>query len=88
MLRCEQVRQEDILSVWSGIRPLAHDPTVEAGGTAGISRDHLIFSEPDGLITITGELVNELQQMPRVDVVTWLMVLVVRLLCTGLGWSH
>eukprot|EP00775_Hariotina_reticulata_P006063 gene6063-6301_t len=49
-----KVRQDDILSVWSGIRPLAYDPTVEASGTAGISRDHLIFSEPDGLITVTG----------------------------------
>ncbi|KAF8066195.1 SDP6 [Scenedesmus sp. PABB004] len=49
------VRREDVLSTWSGIRPLAADPTAGAGGaTAGISRDHVIFSEPNGLITITG----------------------------------
>eukprot|EP00878_Enallax_costatus_P012574 GHUV01013132.1.p1 GENE.GHUV01013132.1~~GHUV01013132.1.p1 ORF type:complete len:476 (+),score=131.45 GHUV01013132.1:351-1778(+) len=54
---CIKVREEDVLSTWSGIRPLAADPTVETGGsqsTSSISRDHLIFTEPNGLITITG----------------------------------
>lgn len=50
-----QVRQEDVLSTWSGIRPLAADPTADASSNTGnISRDHLIFTEPNGLITITG----------------------------------
>lgn len=69
-LHTPQVRQEDVLSVWSGIRPLAADPTAAAAApaadgastatsssgssTASISRDHVIFSEPDGLITVTG----------------------------------
>lgn len=68
MLSCiSQVRQEDVLSSWSGIRPLAADPTAAAAAddgvssssrgsssTSGISRDHIIFSEPDGLVTVTG----------------------------------
>jgi glycerol-3-phosphate dehydrogenase len=52
-----QVRPADVLSTWSGIRPLAADPTAqEAGNTGNIVRDHLIFTEPNGLITITGVL--------------------------------
>ncbi|MBC8167706.1 MAG: FAD-dependent oxidoreductase [Bryobacteraceae bacterium] len=44
-------RRADILSAWAGIRPL-----VRSGGkgTAQISRDHSIQSEPNGLITIVG----------------------------------
>jgi len=34
--------------VWSGIRPRHTTPTAEAAGTAGISRDHLTSTEPDG----------------------------------------
>eukprot|EP01134_Creolimax_fragrantissima_P007305 CFRG7305T1 len=46
------VRSSDLLSVWSGIRPLASDPT--AGNTENISRDHIVFSDPSGLVTVTG----------------------------------
>lgn len=50
-----KVRHADVLSTWSGIRPLAADPTAQdAGNTGNIVRDHLIFTEPNGLITITG----------------------------------
>eukprot|EP00879_Flechtneria_rotunda_P011430 GHRR01011940.1.p1 GENE.GHRR01011940.1~~GHRR01011940.1.p1 ORF type:complete len:569 (+),score=148.55 GHRR01011940.1:94-1800(+) len=52
-----RVRPEDVLSTWSGIRPLAADPTISSNGTtntSSISRDHLIFTDPDGLVTITG----------------------------------
>ncbi|KNC77028.1 hypothetical protein SARC_10500 [Sphaeroforma arctica JP610] len=46
------VRKEDLLSVWSGIRPLASDPS--AGNTENISRDHVVFADASGLVTITG----------------------------------
>jgi glycerol-3-phosphate dehydrogenase len=51
-----QVRHADVLSTWSGIRPLAADPTAQDASTSNIVRDHLIFSEPNGLITVTGGL--------------------------------
>ncbi|MCL7031584.1 hypothetical protein MKW94_008292, partial [Papaver nudicaule] len=46
------VRNSDILSTWSGIRPLATDPS--AKDTASISRDHLVHVDCPGLITISG----------------------------------
>lgn len=72
-----QVRQQDVLSSWSGIRPLAADPTAAAAAedgvsssssgsskTAGISRDHVIFSEPNGLVTITGVALKPAWALP------------------------
>ena len=48
------VRRSDVLSTWAGIRPLATDPN--AHDTASASRDHIATVDPDGLLTITGEL--------------------------------
>eukprot|EP00252_Welwitschia_mirabilis_P011436 TRINITY_DN25692_c0_g1_i1.p1 TRINITY_DN25692_c0_g1~~TRINITY_DN25692_c0_g1_i1.p1 ORF type:complete len:643 (+),score=145.85 TRINITY_DN25692_c0_g1_i1:408-2336(+) len=47
-----KVRRADVLSAWSGIRPLATDPS--AKDTASISRDHVICTDSGGLVTITG----------------------------------
>ncbi|GJN36864.1 hypothetical protein PR202_gb25763 [Eleusine coracana subsp. coracana] len=47
-----QVRRSDVLSAWSGIRPLAMDPSAKS--TESISRDHVVFEDYPGLITITG----------------------------------
>ena len=47
-----EVRRSDVLSTWSGIRPLATDPN--AHDTASASRDHVATVDPDGLLTITG----------------------------------
>lgn len=47
-----QVRRTDVLSAWSGIRPLAIDPN--AKNTENISRDHVLCEDYPGLITITG----------------------------------
>ncbi|MED6134017.1 Glycerol-3-phosphate dehydrogenase sdp6, mitochondrial [Stylosanthes scabra] len=46
------VRRTDVLSAWSGIRPLAMDPS--AKNTESISRDHVVFEDLPGLVTITG----------------------------------
>jgi glycerol-3-phosphate dehydrogenase len=43
----------DVLSVFTGIRPLVR-PDKDAKSTAGISRDHTIVRSPAGMITITG----------------------------------
>ena len=52
-----QVRRKDVLSVWSGIRPLASDPTRGGGGdgsdTQNIVREHVIFTDGDGLVTVS-----------------------------------
>lgn len=42
---------EEILSVWSGLRPLVRKAGVK---TAKLSRDHTILVSPSGLITLTG----------------------------------
>ncbi|KAF5729483.1 glycerol-3-phosphate dehydrogenase SDP6 mitochondrial [Tripterygium wilfordii] len=47
-----KVRRTDVLSAWSGIRPLAMDPS--AKNTESISRDHVVGEDYPGLVTITG----------------------------------
>ncbi|KAL0322041.1 UNVERIFIED_CONTAM: Glycerol-3-phosphate dehydrogenase SDP6, mitochondrial [Sesamum calycinum] len=47
-----KVRRVDVLSAWSGIRPLAMDP--RAKNTESISRDHVVYEDFPGLVTITG----------------------------------
>ncbi|KAF7147834.1 hypothetical protein RHSIM_Rhsim03G0116200 [Rhododendron simsii] len=47
-----KVRRVDVLSAWSGIRPLAMDP--RAKNTESISRDHVVCEDYPGLVTITG----------------------------------
>jgi glycerol-3-phosphate dehydrogenase len=45
------LRPEDILSVWSGLRPLVRHGNAK---TSKLSRDHTILIESSGLITVTG----------------------------------
>lgn len=47
-----KVRRSDVMSAWSGIRPLATDP--DAKDTASASRDHVVSMDTDGMITIAG----------------------------------
>jgi glycerol-3-phosphate dehydrogenase len=50
-----QVDRSHVLSVWSGIRPLPEAPIKEGSSdTQNIVRDHLIFTDGDGMITVTG----------------------------------
>jgi glycerol-3-phosphate dehydrogenase len=44
-------RPDEILSVWSGLRPLVRKGNAK---TSKLSRDHTIFVAPSGLITVTG----------------------------------
>ncbi|MCP5468259.1 MAG: FAD-dependent oxidoreductase [Deltaproteobacteria bacterium] len=46
------VTRQDVLSSWSGLRPLVSDPNF--ADTAKLSRDHVINISPSGLITLTG----------------------------------
>lgn len=43
---------EDVVSTWSGVRPLVPDPSASAPG--GRSREHRITEDPTGLISIVG----------------------------------
>ncbi|KAJ3922924.1 DAO-domain-containing protein [Lentinula edodes] len=50
-----KVRRGDVLSAWSGLRPLVRDPkSAEASGTAGLVRSHMIYVDPQGMLTIAG----------------------------------
>jgi glycerol-3-phosphate dehydrogenase len=46
------VRRGDVLSAWSGIRPLVKDPNKE--DTQSLVRNHVIHVSPSGLVTIAG----------------------------------
>jgi glycerol-3-phosphate dehydrogenase len=46
------VRREDVMAAWSGIRPLASNPN--AGSTENLLRDHIIDVSRTGMLTITG----------------------------------
>lgn len=47
-----KVRRGDVLSAWSGIRPLVRDPG--AKNTESLVRNHMINVSPGGLLTIAG----------------------------------
>lgn len=48
-----EIRHSDILSQWSGLRPLV-SPASAKTNTAKISREHLIETSKSGLVTVTG----------------------------------
>ena len=43
----------DIRSAWAGLRPLVQ-PSAAAGGTARISREHAVWTDPSGLVCVAG----------------------------------
>lgn len=47
-----KVRRGDVLSAWSGLRPLVRDPG--ASKTEGLVRNHMIYVSDSGLLTIAG----------------------------------
>jgi glycerol-3-phosphate dehydrogenase len=47
-----RVRRGDVLSAWSGLRPLVRNPA--ASRTEGLVRNHMIHVSPSGLLTIAG----------------------------------
>lgn len=64
------VRRSDVMSAWSGIRPLAMDPN--SVDTASASRDHVVTKDPDGLITVTGKLSHGTEWL-LVDMFFWVL---------------
>jgi glycerol-3-phosphate dehydrogenase len=47
-----KVRRGDVLSAWSGLRPLVRNPS--AARTEGLVRNHMIHVSASGLLTIAG----------------------------------
>lgn len=47
-----EVRRGDVLSAWSGIRPLVSDPNKE--DTQSLARNHIVHVSDTGLVTIAG----------------------------------
>ncbi|KAK7068722.1 glycerol-3-phosphate dehydrogenase [Halocaridina rubra] len=47
-----EVRRGDVLSAWSGIRPLVQDPN--KADTQSIARNHIVHVSDSGLVTIAG----------------------------------
>ena len=47
-----KVRRGDVLSAWSGLRPLVRNPN--ASSTEGLVRNHMIHVSDSGLLTIAG----------------------------------
>ncbi|XP_031763717.2 glycerol-3-phosphate dehydrogenase, mitochondrial isoform X2 [Galleria mellonella] len=47
-----EVRRGDVLSAWSGIRPLVSDPNKP--DTQSLARNHVVHVSPSGLVTIAG----------------------------------
>lgn len=47
-----KVRRGDVLSAWSGLRPLVRNPS--ASTTEGLVRNHMIYVSNSGLLTIAG----------------------------------
>jgi len=58
--------RDDILSVFTGIRPLVKSG--DAKGTAALSRDHTIHISPSGLLTIAGGKWTTYRQMAKITV--------------------
>ena len=47
-----KVRRGDVLSAWSGLRPLVRNPS--ASTTEGLVRNHMVYVSKSGLLTIAG----------------------------------
>ncbi|XP_063237646.1 glycerol-3-phosphate dehydrogenase, mitochondrial [Bacillus rossius redtenbacheri] len=47
-----EVRRGDVMSAWSGIRPLVSDPS--KGDTQSLARNHVVHVSASGLVTIAG----------------------------------
>lgn len=53
--------RDDVISTWAGVRPLISEEG--AGDESSVSREHEIFVDPDGLITIAGGKLTTYRRM-------------------------
>ena len=58
------VTVDDVLGVWSGLRPLVKpDENAKSGRTADLSRRHKVTTSPRGVITVTGGKLTTYREM-------------------------
>ncbi|MEC8194464.1 MAG: glycerol-3-phosphate dehydrogenase/oxidase [Myxococcota bacterium] len=55
------VGPDDVIATWAGVRPLVSSEN--EGDESSVSREHLIATEPDGLITIAGGKLTTYRRM-------------------------
>ena len=68
-----QVRPEDVIATWAGLRPLIR--AADGGAESDVSREHEIFVRDDGLIIIAGGKLTTYRRMAKQAVrsaVKWL----------------
>ncbi|KAG6853559.1 hypothetical protein C0991_003229 [Blastosporella zonata] len=63
-----KVRRGDVLSAWSGLRPLVRNPA--AASTEGLVRNHMIYVGASGLLTIAGGKWTTYREMAKETVDT------------------
>ncbi|KAF7323209.1 Glycerol-3-phosphate dehydrogenase [Mycena chlorophos] len=91
-----KVRRGDVLSAWSGLRPLVRNPA--AASTEGLVRNHMIYVSESGLLTIAGgkwttyramaeETVNEAVKVFKLKPKTGCVTETLRLVGSD-GWSR
>lgn len=49
-----KLQPQDVRSVWAGLRPLVSPPREAGGATSGVSREHIVLRDAEGLYTVTG----------------------------------
>lgn len=49
-----RVRRGDVLSAWSGLRPLVKNVDTDGKGTQGLVRSHMVTVSKSGLVTVAG----------------------------------
>jgi glycerol-3-phosphate dehydrogenase len=58
------VTTDDVIGVWSGLRPLVKpDENAKSGRTADLSRRHKVLTSPTGVITVTGGKLTTYREM-------------------------
>ena len=55
------IRHEDVISTWAGVRPLVGDE--EAENESAVSREHSLVCEPNGVVTIAGGKLTTYRKM-------------------------
>jgi glycerol-3-phosphate dehydrogenase len=59
---CSELTAADVLATWSGLRPLI---AADATKTSDVSREHELFQDGDGVITISGGKLTTYRRMAR-----------------------
>ena len=70
-----QLRREDVIATWAGLRPLIRSDEEGKAGESQVSREHHLFVGPDGLVTIAGGKLTTYRRMSAEVVETAVRIL-------------